>query len=122
MRSGRAAVLCAPANAAVYWDDDKENVKLPAGAIQIRVGGHIMRSLYDDLSEKLKQDPRLTKRGGARFDMSLLLFNFRDDLHGLWLAADRYLQSRSEDDLDHLHSAVERLRPVFGESSGDRSC
>jgi len=81
-----------------------------------------MRSLYDDLSEKLKQDPRLTKRGGARFDMSLLLFNFRDDLHELWLAADRYLQSRGGDDLDHLYSAVEKLRPVFGERSGDRSC
>ena len=48
-----------------------------------------MRSLYDDLSEKLKQDPRLTKRGGARFDMSLLLFNSRDDLHELcWLLID----------------------------------
>ena len=77
-----------------------------------------MRSLYDDLSEKLKQDPRLTKRGGARFDMSLLLFNSRDDLHELWLAADRYLRSRGDDDLDHLHSAVEKLRPIFGEPHG----
>lgn len=33
-----------------------------------------MGSLFDDLSEKLRQDLRLTKRGDARFDMSLLLF------------------------------------------------
>lgn len=74
-----------------------------------------MRSLYDDLSEKLRQDPRLTKRGGARFDMSLLLFNSREDLHELWLAADRCLRSRGHDDLGDLHSAVEKLRPIFGE-------
>jgi len=74
-----------------------------------------VRSLYDDLTEKLKQDPRLTKRGGARFDMSLLLFNSREDLHGLWLAADRYLRSRGDGDVSDLHSAVDRLRPVFGQ-------
>jgi hypothetical protein len=74
-----------------------------------------MRSLYDDLSEKLKQDPRLTKRGGARFDMSLLLFNSREDLSLLWLAADRYLRSGVDADLGDLHNAVEKLRPIFGE-------
>jgi hypothetical protein len=74
-----------------------------------------VRSLYDDLTEKLKQDPRLTKRGCARFDMSLLLFNSRENLHELWLAADRYLRSRGDGDLGDLHSAVEKLRPIFGE-------
>jgi len=34
-----------------------------------------MKSLYDELAEKLKQDPRLTKPSVARFDLGLLLFN-----------------------------------------------
>jgi hypothetical protein len=76
-----------------------------------------MSSLYEDLSEKLKKDPRLTKRGGARYDLSLLLFNARDSLHELWEAADRYIQSGDTEAFDDLHDAVEKLRPLFGERS-----
>jgi len=76
-----------------------------------------MRSLYDDLSEKLKKDPRLTKRGGARYDLSLLLFNARDSLCELWETADRYIQSRGSEAFGDLHDAVEKLRPLFGERS-----
>ena len=47
-----------------------------------------MSSLYDDLSEKLKKDPRRTKVDGARYDLSLLLFNARDSLRELWDAAE----------------------------------
>jgi len=43
-----------------------------------------MASLYDDLSRRLEQDPRLTKRGGARPDLGLLLFNAHDSLNELW--------------------------------------
>ena len=74
-----------------------------------------MGRFWGGVTEKLKQDPRLTKRGGARFDMSLLLFNSRENPHELWLAADRYLRSRGDGDLGDLHSAVEKLRPIFGE-------
>ena len=74
-----------------------------------------MSSLYDDLSEKLQKDPRLTKRGGARYDLGLLLFNARDSLRELWEAADRYTRSRDTEDLGDLHDAVEKLRPLFGE-------
>jgi len=42
-----------------------------------------MSSLYDELSEKLNKDPRLVKRGGARYDLGLLLFNARDSLREL---------------------------------------
>ncbi|MGI6608916.1 MAG: hypothetical protein ACOX4G_00140 [Limnochordia bacterium] len=77
-----------------------------------------MNSLYDELSERLKKDPRLTKRGGARYDLSLLLFNARDSLHELWVAADQCIHSGCDsEDLDALHAAVEKLRPVFGERS-----
>ena len=76
-----------------------------------------MSSLYDDLSEKLKKDPRLTKRGGARYDLGLLLFNARDSLRELWEAADRYTRSRDTEDLGDLRNAVEKLRPLFGERS-----
>jgi hypothetical protein len=75
-------------------------------------------SLYDDLSEKLRKDPRLAKRGGARYDLGLLLFNAGDALRELWAAADAEVseakgQGRSPS--GSLGSAVERLRPIFGE-------
>ncbi len=76
-----------------------------------------MSSLYDELSERWKQDPRLTKRGGARFDLGLLLFNAGDALRDLWTAADRCTRSRDEESLGDLRAAVEKLRPLFGERS-----
>jgi hypothetical protein len=77
-----------------------------------------MNSLYDDLSEKLKKDPRLTKKGGARFDLSLLLFNARDSLHELWEAAESEITkagSEGHHQSERLEAAVEKLRPIFGE-------
>ena len=79
-----------------------------------------MSSLYDDLSEKLSKDPRLTKRGGARYDLSLLLFNARDSLRELWEAADiEVAEAKREGDhpSEPLQAAVEKLRPIFGERS-----
>ena len=79
-----------------------------------------MSSFYDDLSEKLKQDPRLTKRGGARYDIGLLLFESRDSLRDLWQAADvEATRARSAGDhaSEVLEAAVEKLRPLFGERS-----
>ena len=77
-----------------------------------------MSSLYDDLSEKLKKDPRLTKRGGARYDLSLLLFNARDSLRELWDAAEREVTEAKREGYppsELLEAAVEKLRPIFGE-------
>jgi len=79
-----------------------------------------MNSLYDDLEEKLKKDPRLTKRGGARYDLRLLLFNARDSLRELWEAADiEVTRAKSEGHRpsEPLEAAVEKLRPIFGERS-----
>jgi len=77
-----------------------------------------MTSLYDELTEKLRQDPRLTKRGGARFDLSLLLFNAREPLHELWIAAElEVANARNEGRRPSaaLEAAVDKLRPIFGE-------
>ena len=77
-----------------------------------------MSSLYDDLSEKLNKDPRLTKRGGARYDLSLLLFNARDSLRELWDAADMEVTKAKREGYpppELLAAAVEKLRPIFGE-------
>lgn len=77
-----------------------------------------MTSLYDDLSEKLARDPRLTKRGGPRFDLSLLLFNARDTLRELWDAANAEVtraKSQGHPPSEPLQAAVEKLRPIFGE-------
>jgi hypothetical protein len=79
-----------------------------------------MSSLYDDLCEKLKKDPRLTKRGGARFDLGLLLFNARDSLRELWQVADADVteaKSKGHHPSGRLEAAVEKLRPIFGERS-----
>jgi hypothetical protein len=77
-----------------------------------------MTSLYDELSEKIKQNPGLTKRGGARADLGLLLFNARDSLRDLWEAAEHEIvesKSKGHQSSELLKTAVERLRPVFGE-------
>jgi hypothetical protein len=74
-----------------------------------------MPSLYDELSDKLKKDPRLTKNLIPRTDISLLLFNFRDDLRDLWIAADRSLDSQDSEADGELRGAVEKLRPLFGD-------
>lgn len=71
-----------------------------------------MTSLFDELSEKLQRDPRLTKKGGPRVDLSLLLFNARDQVRALWLAADE--QRRAQKGTPALDAAVEALRPIFG--------
>jgi hypothetical protein len=79
-----------------------------------------MSSLYDELSEKLKQDPRLTKKGGPRVDLSLLLFNARDSLRDLWDAANLEVtaaKSAGHPPSELLEAAVEKLRPIFGERS-----
>lgn len=77
-----------------------------------------MSSLYDDLSEKLAQDPSLMKRGGPRVDLSLLLFNARGSLRDLWAAAEAELARAEVSGRDpdrSLRDAVEKLRPIFGE-------
>lgn len=69
-------------------------------------------SLFDELSEKLAKDPRLTKRGGPRVDLSLLLFNARADVRALWAAAEATACAGAAS--PDLEIAVERLRPIFG--------
>ena len=69
-------------------------------------------SLYEELTQKLQRDPRLTKRGGPRVDLSLLLFNAREDVRALWLAAEQEIGGGQEPSA--LASAVEALRPIFG--------
>lgn len=69
-----------------------------------------MTSLYEDLAEKLKREGGGGRVGGARADISILLFNYREAIQELWLAADG-------EDRDRLAEAVEALRPLFGEPS-----
>ena len=77
-----------------------------------------MNSLYDELAEKIKKDPRLTKQSLSRFDMSLLLFNAGDDLRELWVAADSEIAAARQEERPptaRLEAAVDKLRPIFGE-------
>jgi hypothetical protein len=74
-----------------------------------------MPSLFDELNAKIARNPGLTKRNVARFDMTLLLFNHRDDVNALWKAADTINAARDEAALRELAASVERLRPIFGE-------
>ena len=67
-----------------------------------------MTSLYENLAEKLKREGGGGRLGGARADISILLFNYREALQELWPAVD-------EGKSDRLAEAVEALRPLFGE-------
>lgn len=78
-----------------------------------KAGG--VKSLFDDLSEKLRQDSSLTKRSGPRVDLGILMFNARDSVRDLWDAADRYGRTGDAATLEELRDAVEQLRPLFGE-------
>lgn len=75
-----------------------------------------MTSLYEELSAKLARDPRLTKKGGARADLGLLLFNARDDVRALWeaAAAEVARARQAGHPADALEAAVQALRPLFG--------
>jgi hypothetical protein len=79
-----------------------------------------MKSLFDELIERINQDPRLTKRGGARADLGLLLHADREALGALWKAADRCIRLEGAEPLGELRAAVEKLRPLFGERSAPR--
>lgn len=74
-----------------------------------------MPSLYDELAEKLARDPRITKHSGARVDLGLLMFNARDDVRDLWVAAQAAVSAAPQGSLGELEAAVEKLRPLFGD-------
>jgi hypothetical protein len=75
-------------------------------------------SLYDDLARKLGQDPRVSSKSVAKSDLTLLLFNARDSVNGLWEAADEALGAERDSSVPataRLAAAVEALRPIFGD-------
>jgi hypothetical protein len=77
-----------------------------------------MNSLYDELAEKVKREPRVSKPTVARFDLTLLLFNAGDALRELWAAAEAELNAARQAGRapsPRLEAAVEKLRPIFGE-------
>ena len=74
-------------------------------------------SLFDELADKIRKDPRLRKGSLARADLGLLLFNARDGLRDLWLAAEAELVIAVQEGRPasaELAAAVDRLRPIFG--------
>lgn len=76
-----------------------------------------MKSLYDELAEKLKQNQHLTKHNMARADLGLLLFNAGDALRELWAAADAEVadaRAQGRSPSLRLKVAVDALRPIFG--------
>ena len=82
-----------------------------------------MTSLYEELSANLDRDPSLTKRGGPRYDLGLLLFDFRDPLHALWRAAAAEVERAQLHDREPsaaLAEALDALHPLFGERQGAR--
>ncbi|MBN1334892.1 MAG: hypothetical protein JXB39_02925 [Deltaproteobacteria bacterium] len=72
-----------------------------------------MPSLYETLRRKVEAAPTPSRKGGARADLGLVLFDAQDALHALWVAADRCTCS-DVPALDDLARAVEALRPLFG--------
>jgi hypothetical protein len=74
-----------------------------------------MSSLFDELCKRIGSQPKLTKRKSAYFDLSMLLFNSREDIGSLWKAADLYLHEPTIQAQQALKEAVEKLRPIFGQ-------
>lgn len=74
-----------------------------------------MSSLYDDVAEKLSREPKASRQSMSRIDMGLLMFNARDDIRDLWLAAEAELGGPEDQGHERLRGAVEKLRPIFGE-------
>jgi hypothetical protein len=80
-----------------------------------------MSSLYDELSEKVARNAAVSKRGVSTFDLTLLMFNARDDVRDLWVAAEAELaaaRAEEREPREDLATAVEKLRPIFGERGG----
>jgi len=75
-----------------------------------------LTSLFDELNDKVRKDPRLTKLNMARADLGLLLFNARDTICELWKAAEAEVATATREGRNApLAAAVEKLRPIFGE-------
>lgn len=97
-----------------------------------------MKSVFDELSDKLKRDPGLARRAGPRADIGLMLYNQREEVRALWLAAEACLRALdraggastggaageasgasfggdARGALAELRRTVEQLRPFFGE-------
>ena len=79
-----------------------------------------MVSLYDEMSAKLKSGSTLAHRTSARVDLGLVLFGLRNELHALWIAAERCVAEEATaggaaPDLTELRRAALALRPLFGE-------
>jgi hypothetical protein len=85
-----------------------------------------MKSVYDELAEKLLKDPSVTKRVGPRQDIGILLFAYRDAINELWKSAELRVGRDGIGNGDagvdeRLREAVERLRPLFGPRDEPRS-
>jgi len=77
-----------------------------------------MISLFDELAEKIRQDPSLTGRSGPRQDIGLLLYTERDAIDRLWKVADHCVAHPDTVELAELREAVDKLRHLFGERKG----
>ncbi len=74
-----------------------------------------MRSLYAELSDKIGRAAGPAAARGPRQDLGIMLFSRRDAIAALWEAADRTATNDARLGPEDLRSAVEALRPLFGE-------
>jgi len=76
-----------------------------------------MPSLFDEISSRMGRDREQgrSRNSMAKFDMTLFLYNARDDLRELWRAADEAARETAAP--EPLKRAVEKLRPLFGDKS-----
>ncbi len=74
-----------------------------------------MLSLYEELAEKIKREPELKTRGGARADLGLMLYSRREEIAFLWKEASAYVSDLPAQDCPELRAALAALSPLFGE-------
>jgi len=74
-----------------------------------------MKSVHDELSDRIRAEPAALRRSGPRQDLGMLLFARHEELDALWKAAAALLDAGDAEKERELAAAVEALRPLFGE-------
>jgi len=73
-----------------------------------------MISLFDELSKKIRKEPKITSRSTARQDLGILWFSRRDSLGELWKAAEKsaaVMENSNGETLRAIFPAFERELP-----------
>lgn len=118
---GRICLLTGAATSGVlpFFCSDEEAMN--ASSNTVPSSGSATLAVPDDGTASLSSQATASFRGGTA--EAMLLFNARDALRDLWVAADAELARAMVDGrpVDALGAAVDKLRPMFGARDSRRA-